>query len=218
MRRKTTPTTIRICCASAVAVSDCTARAVDLAAELLFLTAIGRPGTRRPLTLSATCLQGAGCRGHRHHRSGRMVRPSAPLRPPALWYVVKRVLQVEVSVSYIHSCSRPESCQARHPLRSRQCCAGPRLCSATGPPSDASRRTTLLPHENETPETLWSKVAAPDSRFWSATGVYNVPVNITWMSGTMYVVSSELHLHFCASPESTSLHPSMSNHRRVGLG
>ena len=61
------------------------------------------------------------------------------------------------------------------------------------------RRTTLLPYEGETPETLWSKVAVPDSRFWSATGAYNVPVNITWISGTMYVVSSELNLDVCAS-------------------
>ncbi len=53
----------------------------------------------------------------------------------------------------------------------------------------ACRRTTLLPHENETPETLWSKVAVPDPRFWSTTGVYNVPLNITWMGGTMYLVS-----------------------------
>ena len=65
-------------------------------------------------------------------------------------------------------------------------------CSATEVRVHECRRTTLLPYENETPETLWSKVAAPDSRFWSATGVYNVPVNITWMSGTMYVVSSDL--------------------------
>ncbi len=75
-------------------------------------------------------------------------------------------------------------------VRVERSCAGQCLCSATKVLLHACRRTTLLPHEDETPGTLWSKIAVPDSRFWSATGVYSVPVNITWMSGTMYVVSS----------------------------
>ena len=29
----------------------------------------------------------------------------------------------------------------------------------------------------------------PDARFWNATGAYGVPMNLTWMSGTMYAVS-----------------------------
>ena len=49
-------------------------------------------------------------------------------------------------------------------------------------------RTTLLPYEQFTPQNLWSSIAAPDARFWNATGAYNVPMNLTWVQGTMYAV------------------------------
>ena len=55
------------------------------------------------------------------------------------------------------------------------------------------RRTTLIPYEEYTPRNLWSKVAAPDPRFWAATGVYNVPMNLTWVNGTMFTVRSDHH-------------------------
>jgi len=29
---------------------------------------------------------------------------------------------------------------------------------------------------------------APDPRFWVATGAYNVPMNFSWVNGTMYTV------------------------------
>ena len=53
-------------------------------------------------------------------------------------------------------------------------------------------RTTLIPYEEYTPRNLWSKVAAPDPRFWAATGGYNVPMNLTWVNGTMYTVCPAL--------------------------
>ena len=55
------------------------------------------------------------------------------------------------------------------------------------------RRTTLIPYEEYNPRNLWSKVAAPDPRFWETTGTYNVPMNLTWVKGTMYVVRDVLH-------------------------
>ena len=47
----------------------------------------------------------------------------------------------------------------------------------------------MIPYEEYTPQNLWAKVAAPDSRFWNATGAYGVPMNLTWISGTMFAVS-----------------------------
>ena len=75
---------------------------------------------------------------------------------------------------------------------------------ATIDPSRTPRRTTLIPYEEYTPRNLWSKVAAPDPRFWAATGVYNVPMNLTWVNGTMYTVRR------CAICHEAVVHGAMS--------
>ena len=38
------------------------------------------------------------------------------------------------------------------------------------------------------PQTLWSTIAAPDSRLWTATKGWNVPMNVTFLNSTAYVV------------------------------
>ena len=48
--------------------------------------------------------------------------------------------------------------------------------------------TSLLPPENYSSASVWSDVEPPDARVWTRTGQFNLPLHVTLLNSTTYLV------------------------------